>query len=270
MTDAKHTHEKEALFHDAWAESTKLEKVEVDAAFESILAHENRFILKILGNLKGRTILDIGAGLGESSVYFAKHGAKVTATDISPGMMSLAEKLAHYHGVSISTAVGPAENLPLEEASFDVVYIANTIHHVTNKRALLENAKRYLKPGGIFISWDPVKYNPVINIYRRMAMGVRTEDETPLGCADVRLAKEYFPDARARHFWIAGLVIFLKYFFIDRVHPNADRYWKRIYRETGKSLWWWRPFGWLDLLLTRIPGIRWLTWNMVMWGHRPL
>jgi hypothetical protein len=55
----------------------------------------------------------------------------------------------------------------------------------------------------------------------------------------------------------------------DRVHPNSDRYWKRILRETPQTLRWWTPLSSLDGVLTRIPGLRWLAWNMVMWGQKP-
>ena len=42
-----------------------------------------RHISKVLGDLNGKTLLDIGCGLGEASVYFAIRGAEVTSRDIS-------------------------------------------------------------------------------------------------------------------------------------------------------------------------------------------
>src|SRR5215469_10816301 len=63
-------------------------------------------------------------------------------------------------------------------------------------------------------------------------------------------------------FWILSLALFLKYYAVDRIHPNQDRYWKRIYKETENSLVWWKPLRWLDSGLTRIPLVRRLagTW----------
>ena len=101
-----------------------------------------------------------------------------------------------------------------------------------------------------------------------MASRVRTPDETPLTRRYLELVREYFVNAGHREFCIASLVLFLKYFLIDRVHPNHDRYWKRILRETPESLWWWMPLRKLDQVLTRVPGLRWLAWNMVMWGEK--
>jgi hypothetical protein len=128
---------------------------------------------------------------------------------------------------------------------------------------------RALKPGGVFFSYDPLAYNPAINIYRRMAADVRTPDESPLTVGDLRLARKYFANVGHREFWLSTLLLFVKYYLKDRVHPNSDRYWKRILRETPESLRWWTPLSSLDRILTRIPGLRWLAWNMVMWGQKP-
>ena len=237
-------------------------------AFEAPTAPENRFILSKMGSLKGKRVLDVGAGLGESSVYFALQGAKVTATDLSPQMVETAVKLGRLHGVEIDGIVTAGETLNVPEASFDFVYVANTIHHVTDKAVLFQQVHRALKHGGQFFSWDPLAYNPVIGLYRKMATEVRTEDEMPLTFADVKLAGQYFSKVGHREFQIATLAIFLKYYLIDRVHPNEDRYWKRILRETPQSLWWWQPLAVMDKVLTRTPLVRRLAWNMVMWGTR--
>jgi len=221
-----------------------------------------------MGELRGKRLLDIGAGLGESAVYFALRGARVTATDLSPGMVQCALGLARLHGVALDGVVSAAEDLQVPDETFDIVYTANTIHHVTDKARFFSEMQRVLKPGGQFYSWDPLAYNPVINVYRGMASQVRTEDEQPLTFADVKLARRYFVDVRHREFWIASLALFLKYYLIDRVHPNQDRYWKRILRETPRRLWWWHPFAWCDAMLTRLPLVRRLAWNMVMWGTK--
>lgn len=266
--DQDQIHQREADFHDQWAMDTPLEKILVREAFEAPTAPENRCILKIMGDLRGKRLLDIGCGLGETSVYFALKGAQVTASDISPEMVERAKSLAKHHNTSVEGVVAAGEDLPVPRGHFDIVFTANTIHHVPNKPQFFGMMRDTLKPGGLFCSWDPLAYNPVINVYRKMASGVRTEDETPLTFADVSLAGEYFENVQHREFWISTLSLFLKYYAIDRVHPNADRYWKRILRETNKSLWWWQPLRLADCLLTRIPLVKRLAWNMVMWGHR--
>ena len=262
------THQREAAFHDAWAGSTPIGDVLVRECFEAPTAVENHFILTRMGDLQGKRLLDIGAGLGESSVYFALQGAQVTMTDISPGMVQTGRELARRYGVEIEGVVSEAEALGVAAESFDYVYIANTIHHVRDRDALFQKIHRALKPGGRFYSYDPLAYNPAINVYRRIATEVRTEDEAPLRVADLRLARKYFPNVQHQEFWISSLLLFVKYYAVDRVHPNQDRYWKRILRETHESLHWWMPLRAIDAALTRLPLMRWMAWNMVMWGEK--
>jgi ubiquinone/menaquinone biosynthesis C-methylase UbiE len=262
-------HNREAVFHDTWASSTSLDDVLVRECFEAPTALENRFILSKMGDLKGKKILDVGAGLGESSVYFALQGAHVTTSDISPLMVDKVLKLAAKFNVELQGIVSTAETLNVPENHFDFVYIANTIHHVHDRPKLFFQLRRALKPGGVFFSYDPLAYNPAINLYRRMATEVRTPDESPLTKADIELAKSYFPDLQHREFWIAALALFMKYYLFDRIHPNADRYWKRILKESAGSLRWWKPLRVLDSVLSHVPGIRLLAWNVVMWGTKP-
>ena len=264
------TRDREVAFHDAWANSTHLEDVLVRECFEAPTALENRFILERIGDLRGKKLLDIGAGLGESSVDFALRGAEVTAIDISPLMIEKVVALGKQFGVEVEGRIAEGENLNVPANQYDLIYLANTIHHVQDRAALFQQMHRALKPGGVFFSYDPLAYNPVINIYRRIAVRVRTPDESPLGIADLKLARKYFSNVSHREFWLSTLFLFAKYYLIDRVDPNADRYWKRILRETPETLRWWAPLASLDRLLTRVPGLRWLSWNVVMWGQKPL
>ena len=261
-------HDKERAFHNDWASSTLLDEIRIHEAFEGPTAMENEFILRQMGPLPGINLLDIGAGLGESSVYFALKGAQVTATDISPGMVDNAVRLGRKYGVSIEGVVTDAEALHVPSDTYDIVYCANILHHVTDRESFFSQIQRALKPGGRFFTIDPLAYNPVINVYRKMATEVRTEDERPLTFHDLDLARKYFSNVQHREFWITSLLLFLKYFLVDRLHPNDDRYWKRIYKETPESLHWWMPLRSIDRILSRIPGIRMLAWNIVMYGQK--
>lgn len=262
-------HLKETHFHDSWAVQISPEQLDVRPLFEALTSPENRFIIEAMGPLQGKRILDVGAGYGESSVYLALQGASVTSNDISPRMIQQAMKLAEVNGVQIEGVVAAAESLSVPENHFDFVYLGAMIHHVQDREQIFQQVHKALKPGGKFFSWDPLKYNPLINVYRKMATEVRTDDERPLSLQDVELAKSYFINVGHCEFWIATLLLFLKYYLVEGIHPNADRYWKRMLRETERSLWWWRPLLALDAVLTRVPLLKMLAWNMVMWGEKP-
>jgi len=261
---------REKTFHDEWARQTPLAEIRVLEAFENITAQENRFIISRMGDLKGMRILDIGAGLGESTVYFALQGARVTANDISPVMLNRCVALAETYGVSIATLLSSSsEEFDFGENQFDIVYGANVLHHIGSIKPFLAAVKRALAPHGRFFFFDPLSYNPAIKIYRRLASKVRTEDERPLRFSDLKYFRELFSEVHHREFWITTLLIFLKYFLLDRIDPNADRYWKRILKEDPDHIgWWFGPLQRLDNVLLRLPPLQFLAWNMVIWGRK--
>ncbi len=262
-------HDRERHFHDRWAVTSAPTQVRVRSAFEAITAPENRFILGLIGELSGVRVLDLGSGLGEAAVYFALRGARATAADVSADMCRLAADTARTHGVTIETIATPAEQLDVPPGSFDIVYGANVLHHVTDLDRTLGVVRRALRPGGRCFFWDPLAYNPAINLYRRMATTVRTPDENPLRFEVLGAFRRHFVDVRHREFWLLTLLLFLKYYFVDRVHPNDDRYWKRILDEDPRLLaWWFSPLQRADEVLLRVPLLRRLAWNTVIWGTR--
>lgn len=222
--------EKEETFHDDWAETINLDEVMVLESFEASTCPENRTILEKLGDLKDKKILELGCGAGEASIYFSLKGADVTATDISSGMLDVVQKLASRFSVTLKTQQAYSNHLPFAENSFDICYAANLLHHVDIEETLLE-AKRVLKKGGLFVSWDPLAHNPLINIYRKEAMNVRTEDEHPLKMKDLKTFKKHYSKVHTFYSWLFTLWIFIRFYLIEKVDPNKERYWKKIIKE---------------------------------------
>lgn len=260
----------EEVFHDEWAQDTDVEKVDVILANEAITAPEWRYISTRLGDIKGKSLLDVGSGLGEASVYFALKGAAVTATDISGGMLEFSEKLAIRYGVKIKTHKSTAEDLAFKAGEqFDIVYVGNLFHHVEIEPAIL-NIKKVMHPGSILVSVDPLAYNPIINIYRMIATKVRTEDEHPLKRRDIELFKKHFEKVELRFFWLTTLLIFMIMAVIQMRNPNKVRFWKVILQEGEKWAWLYKPLEAVDRFLIRIfPFLGWLCWNVVVRAEQP-
>ncbi len=255
--------EKEKEFHDQWAKNIDIEKLNVNIYFEGSTSPENRFIISKLGDIEGKTILDIGCGVGENSIYFALKGAICTAADISLGMVELAIKLAQQYEVTIKGKVINAMNIDFPDNSFDIVYASNILHHVEPIIALKE-MRRVVKPGGKVCFWEPLKHNPIINIYRIMAKDVRTENEAPLDIAIVQEIKSLFSEVTYDTFWLASLWIFLQFYLIEKINPNQERYWKKIIdEETRLRPLYYRLESW-DQLLKKIPGIKRMAWNIAV------
>jgi 2-polyprenyl-3-methyl-5-hydroxy-6-metoxy-1,4-benzoquinol methylase len=261
----------EARFHDDWAAAVDVRSIDVRRMNEACTAPEMRFIRQQLGSIQGRRLLDVGCGLGEASVYFATEGADVTATDISPGMLDAVSRLAAANGVSVRTELAASEDLKLAATEqFDIIYTGNTLHHVDIGQTL-DKLLPLLKPDGIFLSWDPLAYNPVINVYRSLATQVRTEDEHPLRLSDLRLMKSRFRTSHTRYFWLTTLAIFLVMAVVQRRDPNKERYWKKVVEEADAWSWLYGPLELFDrLLLTVFPFLRPLCWNVVFIGKGPL
>jgi 2-polyprenyl-3-methyl-5-hydroxy-6-metoxy-1,4-benzoquinol methylase len=260
----------EESFHDEWAASEDVTTINVRQRNTACTAPEMRYLRAALGDLRGRNLLDVGCGLGEASVFFALEGATVTATDISPGMCDVTQRLAAANEVKLTTHVSAIEDLGLGDRQFDIIYTGNTLHHA-DIPAMLDNLLPHLKPDGVFVSWDPVAYNPIINVYRAMATKVRTEDEHPLRLRDVRAITSRFRESQTHWFWFTTLSIFILMAVVQFRSPNKERYWKTVIDEADRWAWLYRPLEKFDAaLLAMLPFLRPLCWNVVIVARGPL
>ena len=114
---------KERAFHDQWASKIDIEKIDVQKYFEGSTSPENRFILSHMGIIKDKSILDLGCGAGENSVYFALKGARCIATDYSSLMVKTALQLAKKCGVTIEGRVMNAMEIEYPDSIRNVLSI---------------------------------------------------------------------------------------------------------------------------------------------------
>ena len=256
---------------DSWARAVDVSGMNIKKINTAVTAPEMRYITMVLGNIHGKKILDIGCGLGEASVYFALLGAKVTAVDISRGMLVVTRRLARANNVRLRTVQSAIEHLAIpQREQFDAIYVGNVFHHVHISEAL-DQIIPHLTPKGLLVAWEPVDYNPIINIYREMARAVRSPFERPLRTADIQLFRRYFGDVRIRWFWLTTLLIFVIMFAWQRRDPNRERYWKIVALEGEKWRRLYTPLAALDrFLLALFPFLGPLCWNVVLVCKNPV
>src|SRR5580692_7134942 len=102
---------------------------------------------------QGKKVLEIGCGIGTDTVNFARHGATVTAVDLSPQSLDLARRRVEVYGLqqNVHFYSGSAEELssfvPVEP--YDLIYSFGVIHHTPHPERVLEQLKKYARPGTI-------------------------------------------------------------------------------------------------------------------------
>lgn len=101
---------------------------------------------------RGKKVLEIGCGIGTDTMNFARHGASVTAVDLTEKSLEVARKRAEVFGLAdrIRFFQANAEQLssfvPMEQ--YDLVYSFGVIHHTPHPERVLEELRKYVKPGG--------------------------------------------------------------------------------------------------------------------------
>ena len=119
---------------------------------ESLMFYERTIHLKLLGSPKGKRLLDLGCGGGQTSIFFAKQEAIVTGVDLSEKQIDFAGKLAKKKKTKVSFLQGDIEDLSqFEEGSFDLVNSSHTIHYLENIERCFDEVYRVLKEGGKFV-----------------------------------------------------------------------------------------------------------------------
>ena len=102
-----------------------------------------------------RDILDVGCGTGRLLELAARRwsGARLTGIDASEAMVAEAQR-KHDVDARFTFKLGDASSLPLQDASFDVVFSTISFHHWGDQASGVREVARVLRPGGLFVLAD--------------------------------------------------------------------------------------------------------------------
>lgn len=112
-------------------------------------------VLKYLGDIDGKKIMDIGAGSGYFSVKLAEKGAQVIAADVSDEFQTaLKKRIEDYNLENIELRKIPYDSPNLGDGEVDMILIVNTYHHIENRVDYFKKAKKGIKTGGELVVID--------------------------------------------------------------------------------------------------------------------
>lgn len=108
--------------------------------------------LKLLGNLKGKDVLEIGCGGAQCGIAMAKLGAHVTGMDLSEEQLKFANNLARKNKVNIKFYQRDVKDLkPIKSNSQDIVFSAFALQYVDDLSYCFKEVMRVLKKNGLFV-----------------------------------------------------------------------------------------------------------------------
>lgn len=112
--------------------------------FGALVAEALDPLFQQVGVRRRDTVLDVGTGPGLAAARAREQGGDVVGIDFSESMVATARALHP----DIPFQVAPAEALPFEDETFDVVIGNFVLHHSGQPERLLSEAQRVLRPGG--------------------------------------------------------------------------------------------------------------------------
>jgi ubiquinone/menaquinone biosynthesis C-methylase UbiE len=115
----------------------------------------------LLGDIRGRRVLELGCGAAAGARWLATQGAEVVALDLSAGMLRHARLAEERSGVRVPLVQADALALPFADGAFDIVCTAfGAIPFVADSGAVMHEVARVLRPGGpwVFSITHPMRW----------------------------------------------------------------------------------------------------------------
>lgn len=120
---------------------------------------EEELILKLIGPVSGKRVLDVGCGDGVLSVRLAQAGADVTGLDYEPRMLVAARRRADAAGLKVSLVEEDAQSLPFADSAFDIVVAVTVLCFVAEPVRAFHEMARVLRPGGRLVIGELGRYS---------------------------------------------------------------------------------------------------------------
>lgn len=111
-------------------------------------------------------MLDVGCGTGFYYPLLSRHAKRLVGIDVSDEMLQIAKATIEACGLeNCEVHHGSAADIEFPDGHFDAVHSWDVLHHVESPHRVLEEIMRVLKPGGLYVGFEPNVMNPSIAWY---------------------------------------------------------------------------------------------------------
>ena len=200
----------------------------------------------------GCRLLDVGCGSGQLALLAARDGADVTGVDIAPNLVQRAQARARAEGLSARFIEGDAEDLPFEDASFDVVTSLVGAMFAPRPELVARELLRVCSSGGTIAmaNWTPQGF--VGEMFRTFAKFIAPSGmPAPVLWGDETVVRQRLGDGvssmslRRRHYSFtypfapAEVVEFFRQYYgpTNRAFASLDESAARRLRQELEELW---------------------------------
>jgi ubiquinone/menaquinone biosynthesis C-methylase UbiE len=179
-------------------------------------AYALEYAFHLLGDARGKKVLDLGCGMGENIVALAKRGAHVMGMDISPELIALAQQRINNAEVEAALKVGSAYETGLPDESLDLILCIALIHHL-DIPVVRDEMRRILARNGAIILSEPIRFSVVYKFLRNLFRPPEdvSDHEHPLTRDELATFTGHFKTEGIRYFRVPLLPL------MDRALPSS-------------------------------------------------
>ena len=231
-------------------------KSRFDVWHERVSAYEQRHtelifawhktVAKLLPPINGKTVLEVGCGRGDFSIWLARNhpAARITALDLSPAALDIARQRCNGELRNLKFVVGDAESLPISSGKFDLVISCECLEHVLRPGKMAAEISRVLRARGQFILTTENYFNGMVLAWLKSWV-TKTPFDSGSG---VQPHENFFVFWRVKSLLQAGGLVVehmdsnhFQWLLLPRTAPDKlctedfnSRFWKRVFRPFGR------------------------------------
>ena len=161
------------------------------------------FMVKVMALPTGASVLEYGAGWGNTTITLARMGYDVHAIDIDENFVRMVAERAHRLGLEVVTEVGEFLGVSELERTYDAVLFYECFHHCSDHQRMLDELHRVVKLDGIVV----LAAEPILESFHA-PWGLRLDGESlwairTNGWLELGFQESYFVETCLRSGWSA-------------------------------------------------------------------